>query len=93
MALLTLITAIIVSAGNQQSVQTVTELYPEVGSRTLATVLMGYLFADGITSFIIALRMPPAVNGCWLSPDPYNSREQNRSFSGLISSLLLILIL
>ena len=39
---------------------------PEVGSRALAMVLMFYLFADGITSFIMALKMPPVVSGGWM---------------------------
>ena len=34
-------------------------MQPEVGSRALAIVLMFYLFADGITSLIVALKMPP----------------------------------
>jgi len=39
---------------------------PEVGSRALAIVLMIYLFADGITSLILALKMPPVVSGGWM---------------------------
>ncbi len=39
---------------------------PEVGSRALAIVLMVYLFADGVTSLIMALRMPPAVSSGWM---------------------------
>lgn len=38
-------------------------MQPEVGSRALAVVLMIYLFADGITSLILALKMPPVVSG------------------------------
>lgn len=38
-------------------------MQPEVGSRALAIVLMIYLFADGITSLIVALKMPPVVSG------------------------------
>jgi uncharacterized membrane protein HdeD (DUF308 family) len=41
-------------------------MQPEVGSRALAIVLMIYLFADGITSLIMALRMPPVVSGGWM---------------------------
>ena len=33
---------------------------PEAGSQALALVLVFYLLADGITSFIFALRLPPA---------------------------------
>jgi len=39
---------------------------PEVGSRALAIVLMVYLFADGVTSLIMALRMPPVVSSGWM---------------------------
>lgn len=38
-------------------------MQPEVGSRALAIVLMFYLFADGITSLIVALKLPPVVSG------------------------------
>ncbi len=41
-------------------------MQPEVGSSALAIVLMFYLFADGITSLIMALRMPPIVSGGWM---------------------------
>ena len=41
-------------------------MQPEVGSRALAIVLMVYLFADGITSLIMALRIPPVVSGGWM---------------------------
>lgn len=41
-------------------------MQPEVGSRALAIVLMIYLFADGITSLILALKMPPVVSGGWM---------------------------
>jgi uncharacterized membrane protein HdeD (DUF308 family) len=41
-------------------------MQPEVGSRALAIVLMIYLFADGITSLIMALKMPPVVSGGWM---------------------------
>ncbi len=41
-------------------------MQPEVGSKALAIVLMFYLFADGITSLIMALRMPPVVSGGWM---------------------------
>jgi len=40
---------------------------PEVGAQALALVLMIYLFADGITSLIFALRLPPAAGGAWVS--------------------------
>ena len=39
---------------------------PEVGSRALAIVLMAYLFVDGVTSLIMALKMPPVVSGGWM---------------------------
>jgi uncharacterized membrane protein HdeD (DUF308 family) len=39
---------------------------PEVGAQALALVLMIYLFADGITSLIFALRLPPAAGGAWV---------------------------
>ena len=39
---------------------------PEVGAKALALVLMFYLFADGITSLIFAVRLPPAVGGVWV---------------------------
>lgn len=39
---------------------------PDVGSRALAIVLTIYLFADGITTLIFALRMPPAGGGAWM---------------------------
>jgi uncharacterized membrane protein HdeD (DUF308 family) len=32
----------------------------------LALVLVFYLFADGITSFIFAIRLPPAAGGAWV---------------------------
>ena len=41
-------------------------IQPEVGSKALALVLMFYLFADGITSLIVALKMPPVVSGGWM---------------------------
>lgn len=41
-------------------------MQPDVGSRALAIVLMIYLFVDGITSLIVALRMPPIVGGSWM---------------------------
>lgn len=39
---------------------------PDVGSQALAIVLVFYLFADGITSLIFALRLPPASGGAWV---------------------------
>ena len=39
---------------------------PDVGSQALAIVLVIYLFADGITSLIFALRLPPAAGGAWM---------------------------
>lgn len=39
---------------------------PEVGSQALAVVLVFYLFADGITSLVFALRLPPASGGAWV---------------------------
>lgn len=39
---------------------------PDVGSQALAIVLVFYLFADGITSLIFALRLPPATGGAWV---------------------------
>jgi uncharacterized membrane protein HdeD (DUF308 family) len=41
-------------------------MQPSVGSKALAIVLMIYLFADGITSLLVALRFPPAVGGGWM---------------------------
>ena len=41
-------------------------MQPDVGSRALAIVLMIYLFVDGITSLIVALRIPPVVSGGWM---------------------------
>ena len=39
---------------------------PDVGSQALAIVLVFYLFADGITSLILALKLPPAAGGAWV---------------------------
>ena len=39
---------------------------PGVGSQALAIVLMIYLFADGITTILVAARVPPAGGGVWL---------------------------
>jgi uncharacterized membrane protein HdeD (DUF308 family) len=39
---------------------------PEAGSQALAVVLVFYLFADGITTLIIATRLPPAAGGAWM---------------------------
>ena len=39
---------------------------PEAGSQALAIILVFYLFADGITSLIFALRLPPAAGGAWV---------------------------
>jgi uncharacterized membrane protein HdeD (DUF308 family) len=39
---------------------------PEVGSQALAVVLVFYLFVDGITTLIIATRLPPAAGGAWM---------------------------
>lgn len=39
---------------------------PDVGSRALAIVLTIYLFADGITTLIFAIRIPPAAGGAWM---------------------------
>lgn len=41
-------------------------MQPDLGSRALAIVLVFYLFADGITSLIFALRFPPAAGGAWM---------------------------
>jgi uncharacterized membrane protein HdeD (DUF308 family) len=41
-------------------------MQPEVGSKALAIVLMIYLFADGLTSLIVALKIPPVAGGGWL---------------------------
>jgi uncharacterized membrane protein HdeD (DUF308 family) len=41
-------------------------MQPEVGSKVLAIVLMIYLFADGLTSLIVALKIPPVAGGGWL---------------------------
>ncbi len=39
---------------------------PSDGSQVLAMVLVFYLFADGITSLVFALRLPPAAGGAWV---------------------------
>lgn len=39
---------------------------PDVGSKALAIVLTIYLFADGLTTLIFALRIPPAAGGAWM---------------------------
>ena len=39
---------------------------PDVGSQALAMVLIVYLIVDGVTSLIMALRMPPVVSGGWM---------------------------
>jgi len=41
-------------------------MQPDLGSRVLAMVLVFYLFADGITSLIFAMRFPPAAGGAWM---------------------------
>jgi len=41
-------------------------MQPNVGSQALAIVLVFYLFADGITSLIFAMRLPPAAGGAWM---------------------------
>ena len=41
-------------------------MQPEAGSQVLAMVLVFYLFADGITSLIIAVKLPPAAGGAWV---------------------------
>ncbi len=41
-------------------------MQPGVGSQALAMVLVFYLFADGITSLIFAVRFPPAAGGAWM---------------------------
>ena len=39
---------------------------PEAGSQALAVVLVFYLFVDGITTLIIATRLPPVAGGAWM---------------------------
>ena len=39
---------------------------PEAGSQALAVVLVFYLIVDGITTLIIATRLPPAAGGAWM---------------------------
>ncbi len=39
---------------------------PGVGSKALAAVLTFYLFVDGITTLVFALRIPPAAGGAWM---------------------------
>ncbi len=39
---------------------------PETGSQALAVVLVFYLFVDGLTTLIIATRLPPAAGGAWM---------------------------
>lgn len=41
-------------------------MQPAEGLQVLAIVLVFYLFADGITSFIFAIKLPPAVGGAWV---------------------------
>jgi len=41
-------------------------MQPDAGSQALAIVLVFYLFADGITSLIFAVRLPPAAGGAWM---------------------------
>jgi uncharacterized membrane protein HdeD (DUF308 family) len=41
-------------------------MQPDVGAQVLAMVLVFYLVADGITSLIFALRLPPATGGAWM---------------------------
>ncbi len=39
---------------------------PAEGSQVLALVLVFYLLADGITSFIFSIKLPPAVGSAWV---------------------------
>ncbi|MDJ0940495.1 MAG: DUF308 domain-containing protein [Woeseiaceae bacterium] len=39
---------------------------PGVGSKALAVVLTFYLFVDGVTTFVFAIRLPPAAGGAWM---------------------------
>jgi uncharacterized membrane protein HdeD (DUF308 family) len=39
---------------------------PADGSQVLAIVLVAYLFADGIASFLFAIKLPPAAGGAWV---------------------------
>ena len=39
---------------------------PAEGSQVLAIVLVVYLFADGISSFLFAIKLPPAAGGAWV---------------------------
>lgn len=39
---------------------------PDVGTQALAIVLTIYLFADGITTLLFAIRIPPAAGGAWM---------------------------
>ncbi len=39
---------------------------PEAGAQALAVVLVFYLLADGITTLIIATRLPPVAGGAWM---------------------------
>jgi uncharacterized membrane protein HdeD (DUF308 family) len=39
---------------------------PDLGSQALTMVLIFYLLADGLTSLISALRIPPAFGGIWM---------------------------
>jgi uncharacterized membrane protein HdeD (DUF308 family) len=41
-------------------------MQPDVGAQVLAMVLVFYLVADGITSLIFAVRLPPATGGAWM---------------------------
>lgn len=39
---------------------------PDSGAQALAMVLVFYLFADGITTLLIAIRLPPVAGGAWM---------------------------
>jgi uncharacterized membrane protein HdeD (DUF308 family) len=39
---------------------------PAEGSQVLAIVLVVYLLADGISSFLFAIKLPPAAGGAWV---------------------------
>jgi uncharacterized membrane protein HdeD (DUF308 family) len=39
---------------------------PDAGARALAIILTIYLFADGITTLLFAIRIPPAAGGAWM---------------------------
>ncbi len=54
------------TTAEDQNLAFILVMQPGVGAQVLAIVLVFYLFADGITSLIFAVRMPPAAGGAWM---------------------------